>query len=237
MKSPYDAIVEVMRNNLDKQSENQRNNFNNIDKYMIWIVGFSSGAVALIVSNLTSFNKIFPHQLIKLLLFLLFISILCGILFRYLLYKYQMQYQNREMFVYGAFSDMDVMSVDAESIEAENDIYKILNALKIDFDVDFMYMAKDYKDAPEAIKIGTLNFLKERHKQLSIATKESLQSGLDYILDTYAKAYGMSKDEFQKQMSGGNLQKLHLYRKLTNIAFWLSCGSFLVVVILLAIYY
>jgi hypothetical protein len=237
MKSPYDAIVEVMRNNLDKQSENQKSNFNNIDKYMIWIVGLSSGAVALIVSNLTSFNKIFPHPLIKLLLFLLFISILCGILFRYLLYKYQIQYQNREMYVYGAFSNMDVMSVDAESIETENDIYKILNALKIDFDVDFMYMAKDYNEAPEAIKIETLNFLKERHKQFSIYTKKSLQLGLDYTIDTLSKAYGISKDKIQKLINEGDLQKLHLYIKLTNIAFWGCCGSFLLVVILLAIYY
>ena len=237
MKSPYEAIVELMHNNLDKQSENQRNNFSNIDKYMIWIVGFSSGAVALIVSNLTSFNKIFPHPLIKLLLFLLFISILCGILFRYLLYKYQEQYQNREMFVYGAFSNMDAMTVDADSVENENDIYKILNSLKIDFDIDFMYMSKDYNEAPETIKIATLNFLKERHKQASIYTKKSYQLGLDYVIDTLSKAYGISKDKIQKIIDEGDLQKLHLYRKLTNIAFWFCCGSFLLVIILLALFY
>jgi len=237
MNTPYDTIVEIMRNNLDKQSENQRNNFNNIDKYMIWIVGFSSGTVALIVSNLTSFNSIFPHSLLKFLLFLLFISILSGITFRYLLYKYQMQYQDRELYLYSAFSNIDSMTVDADSIETETDIYKILNALKIDFNIDFMYLAKEYNEAPESIKIETLNFLKERHRQASVLTKESFQSGLDYIIDTYAKAYGISKEEFQKQLKGGDLRKLHLYRKLTNAAFWFCCGSFLLVVILLAIFY
>ncbi len=148
-----------------------------------------------------------------------------------------MQYQNREMFVFGAFSNIDAMTVDADSVENENDIYKILNSLKIDFDIDFLYMAKDYGEAPEAIKIGTLNFLKERHKQTPILTKKSFQLGLDYVIDTFSKAYGISKDKIQKLMNDGNQRMLHLYIKLTNIAFWFCCGSFLLVVILLAIYY
>ena len=101
-----------------------------------------------------------------------------------------------------------------------------------------MYLAKEYNEAPESIKIETLNFLKEKeHRQASVLTKESFQSGLDYIIDTYAKAYGISKEEFQKQLKEVIYRKLHLYRKLTNAAFWFCCGSFLLVVILLAIFY
>ena len=66
------------------------------------------------------------------------------------------------MFVYGAFGDRGDMTVDADSVENENDIYKILNSLKIDFDIDFMYMSKDYNEARETIKIATLNFLKRK---------------------------------------------------------------------------
>ena len=54
-----------------------------------------------------------------------------------MLYKYQMQYQDRELYLYSAFSNIDSMTVDADSIETETDIYKILNALKIDFNIDF----------------------------------------------------------------------------------------------------
>ena len=48
MKSPFETVTETFFENLDKLKENQRYNFNNSEKFMIWIVGFSIGGLSII---------------------------------------------------------------------------------------------------------------------------------------------------------------------------------------------
>jgi len=159
MKSPFEAIIEHFQSLLERSSTNQKSNFDNLNKYIIWVVSFSTGGTALIVSNINSFDLMFPHYLIKILLYLLFVSILSGIVFRYAFFMYNTQIQNIEFYLISAFSNMDIMSVDNENIEDENDINKIINSLKINFDMDFAFMLKDYNQAPEQIKIDTLKLI------------------------------------------------------------------------------
>src|SRR5690348_17672665 len=105
MKRPFDSIRETFFENLDKLKENQRYNFSNSDKYMVWVVGFAIGGLSIIVTNLTQFNQSFSHSIIKAVLILLSISIISGIIYRWSFYLWQVQYQNIEFYFQGAFSD------------------------------------------------------------------------------------------------------------------------------------
>lgn len=57
MKRPFEFVRETFFENLDKIRENQRYNFNNSEKFMIWIVGFSIGGLSIIVTNMTNFGQ------------------------------------------------------------------------------------------------------------------------------------------------------------------------------------
>lgn len=65
MKRPFETVTETFFENLDKLKENQRYNFNNSEKFMLWIVGFSIGGLSIIVTNLTQFNQSFSHSSLR----------------------------------------------------------------------------------------------------------------------------------------------------------------------------
>jgi len=92
MKGPFETVTETFFENLDRLKENQRYNFSNSEKFMIWIVGFSIGGLFIIVSNLTQFNQSFSHNILKTILILLSISIISGIVYRWAFYLFQIQY-------------------------------------------------------------------------------------------------------------------------------------------------
>lgn len=119
MKSPYDVIIETVRDNLSRSFENSKNNFSSLDKFIIWIVGYSTGATVLIISNFKYLDTVFPYCLLKTILLLLCISVGSGIAFRYALYLFQRLNQNIESYLIGAFSNEDVMGVDVDSLKNE----------------------------------------------------------------------------------------------------------------------
>ena len=40
MKEPFDEIIDIYSENLERVRENQLRNFENSEKFMLWIVGF-----------------------------------------------------------------------------------------------------------------------------------------------------------------------------------------------------
>src|SRR5438552_1341512 len=116
MKRAFEALRETFFENLDKLRENQRYSYSNSDKYMVWVVGFSIGGLSIIVTNLTQFSQSFNHVIIKTILILLSISIISGVVYRWAFYLFQVQYQNMEFYLQGAFSNKEIMEIDADDL-------------------------------------------------------------------------------------------------------------------------
>lgn len=237
MKTPYDVIRDVFSNTLQKSSESQRLNFDNLTKFVIWIVGFSTTGIALMVSNINDFKTLFPYPFIKTLLYLLSLSIFSGIVFRYSFYILQAKYQVILNNLIITFSDVDVMSIDVDSMEEENDIVKLINSLKFDFDIDFNYLLKDFNKLTKEDQQNIILFLRKRHKDFAEFAKNNLQDGIDSVRSAMSKAYGISEEKVHKIIYGDPSKNLKFFKKLTNTSFWFCCGSFLIVMILLTIFY
>jgi len=62
MKRPFEFVMDNFFESLDKVKENQRYNFNNSERFMIWIVGFSIGGLSIIVTNLAQFTNSFDYR-------------------------------------------------------------------------------------------------------------------------------------------------------------------------------
>lgn len=80
MERPFENITKTFFDSLERTRENQKYNFSNSEKFMIWIVGFAIGGLSIIVSNTTTLNQSFSHCTIKTILCLLSISIIFGII-------------------------------------------------------------------------------------------------------------------------------------------------------------
>lgn len=175
MKRPFETITETFFENLDKLKENQRYNFNNSERFMIWIVGFSIGGLSIIVTNLTGLNLSYSHCVIKLILILLSISIISGIIYRWTFYLYQIQYQNIEFYLQGAFSTKETMQTEPEDLSNETDIKEVIRRLKLDFNEDMSFILKDYIKANDTGKQFLLDDLKAYYKSIGTNVKKEYE--------------------------------------------------------------
>ena len=237
MKRPSEMIRDFFFENLEKSLENQRYNFSNSEKFMLWITGFSIGGLSIIVTNLTQFNQIFEYCVVKTILILLSISILFGIIFRWFFYKYQSQYQGIEFYLRGAFSNQDVMEIDPDDLSDENDIKEIVRRFKIDFDEDLSAFIQVYNNLGETGRSEMKNDLKDYYKRLGEWAKKDYEAGISYVKETYKNAFGISEKKVDKLFEKNSSKPLKISGFITSLALIISCLAFFLVIIILCIAY
>lgn len=237
MKRPFEFVMDNFFENLDKVKENQRYNFNNSERFMIWIVGFSIGGLSIIVTNLAQFTNSFDYGTTKIILILLSISIISGILYRWFFYIYQIHYQNIEFYLQGAFSNQQIMEVNPDDISNENDIKEVIRLLKVDFDDDVTHVLDEYSKLTPEGKLIVLNDLKSRYQIIARGIKREFEFAMSYAKDTYKEAFGLSDKIAERMFQPNSSKRFKLFGRLTSISFLISCLSFIAVVIILCIKY
>jgi hypothetical protein len=235
MKRPFETVTETFFENLDKLKENQRYNFANSERFMIWIVGFSIGGLSIIVTNLTQFNQSFSHCIVKTILMLLSLSILSGIVYRWAFYLFQIQYQNIEFYLQGAFSNKEIMDTDPDDLTDETDIKEVVRRLKSDFGEDASFILEEYSKTNDAAKLFLLNDLKGHYKKVGESVKKEYEFAMNYVKKTYKEAFGLSDKRINKLFNSNTARKLQISGWTTAIAFFISCLSFITVIVILCI--
>ncbi len=235
MKSPFDSIKEIFFENLDSLKENQRYNFENSEKFMLWIVGFSIGGLSIIVTNLTAFNQTFQHSIVKAVLILLAISIISGIIYRMAFYFFQIQYQSIEFYLKGAFSNKEMMSMEATDLTEEHDIKEVLRRLKNDFDEDASFILDDYAKLTDDGKLFILNDLKTHYKRVGDSVKREYDFSINYVKSIYKDAFGFSDKKIEKLFKSKTAIKLKIFGRITTVAFFVSLLTFISVLIILCL--
>lgn len=237
MKRPFEFVMDNFFENLDKVKENQRYNFNNSERFMIWIVGFSIGGLSIIVTNLAQFTNSFDYSTIKTILILLSTSIISGILYRWFFYIYQIHYQSIEFYLQGAFSNQQIMEVNPDDISNENDVKEVIRRLKIDYDDDVSNVLDEYSKLNPEGKLIVLNDLKSRYQFIAQGIKREYEFAMNYAKDTYKEAFGLSDKTFERMFQPNSSKRFKLFERLTSISFLISCLSFIAVVTILCIKY
>lgn len=235
MKRPFEVVTETILENLDKLKENQRYNFNNSEKFMLWIVGFSIGGLSIIVTNLTQFNQSFNHSIIKTILLLLSTSIISGIIYRWSFYLLQIQYQYTEFYLQSAFSNKEMMAIEPADLTNETDIKEVLRRLKADFGEDASFILEDYLKTTDEVKLILLNDLKAHYKRVENSVKSEYDYALNYSKKTIKEAFGLSDKRIDKIFNSNTAKKLKIYVWSTAITFFISSLSFILVIIILCI--
>lgn len=238
MKRPFDTIKELFFENLKSSKENVRFDFEQWDKLLVWFVGFSIGGIALIVSNFTPLNKIFCYYTIKMVLTMLVLSISFGIIYRIVAFLKLKQLRNIELFLDVAFSDKEMMDINPTLLKDEDDINIVFKKIKDDFDEDLSYMHNFYVVSSDEHKAILLKSYKDYHKKLSEWAKADSKRAIEYVKDTYQKAFDLSQKTTEEIFSNQNSPKyFRLFHWIASIAFLICCGTFLCALIILCVQY
>lgn len=137
MERPFDTILRQAYSTLEKTEKNFVFNFNQNDKILVWIVGFSITAITLIVFKIADLNKTYDNGILKTALLLLIITVISGILYRIFALLFMTKYQSKMFFLEGAFSKEKTMPTEVTDLKDINNIHEIYQKIKSDFDFDY----------------------------------------------------------------------------------------------------
>ncbi|MFN4151227.1 MAG: hypothetical protein ACK4IX_09810 [Candidatus Sericytochromatia bacterium] len=239
MKRPFDFVTELSLKTLNKSKENFIYNFEQLDKILIWILGFSIGAISLIVSNIIDLKIIYCSSLIKQILFLLCISIVFGIVYRISSLLYLIKYQKIIFFLEEAFSLNEMMLVEKEKLNVKINIHEIHQKIKTGFNKDYSDIIDLYnKTENERQKSIYLDYLIDEYNRLVIWSKNEYNYSINYVKTTLGKAFGVSCYQIEKEFNRHDnpfFLKVWFFTSLVSLL--LTILSFFIVMILIVVKY
>lgn len=239
MKRPFDFVTEISLKTLIKSKENFIYNFEQLDKILVWIIGFSIGAISLIVSNITDLKTIYCCCVIKQILILLSVSIISGILYRISSLLYLVNYQNIIFYLEGAFSKNEMMMIEEEKLSDNIKIHEVHQKIKAGFDKDYSDVIDLYNKAnTEQSKKIYLDYLIEEYRRLSVWSKKEYNYSINYVQNTIGKAFGLTEQQNKKIQNKTNYSfYLKLWFIIGIISLSVSILTFITVIILLTTNY
>lgn len=239
MKNPFELIREIELNNLEQKIKNFELNIQNIEKFILWIVGFSVGGIALIISNIDKLKNNFDDCTLKKALVFFIISVLFGILNRYAIHKLQVYSQITDIFLRVSLSNYDFPELVPEELNKNDDFYKIIDRFKIDFNLDYSRYIKEFENLtnPDQ-KLKTIKELRERHKEISKFAQETFLEGQENVRRIYKEAYGFSDKRSENIYYYPQFKvakKFNLWKYFVDLTFIFCCLTFLIGILILVI--
>ncbi|MBL7759084.1 MAG: hypothetical protein JNK08_00140 [Sediminibacterium sp.] len=187
------------------------------DKIIVWLIGLSTGAIALIFSSLEKLNFV-TKQTINWTLIFLVISILCGILGR-VLYA---------VASYIAYSFSALFDLQLKMLEFPHNPRKISETETSE--MIYQYMLEDFKiDMPSILEHKNIvsqenwKFVDENarlfYQEYSEWSQKSIQFAIKDINRITTETFGHPDDFFEKRKEGNNRLKGRILRSFTFLSF------------------
>lgn len=237
MKGPFETVREIFFENLERTRENTKYNFSNMERFMLWIVGFSIGGLSIIATNLTDFDKRYEHDLIKIVLVFLTISIILGIIYRWAFHLLQIENQEIEFYLRSAFSDKKMMKIETDDISNETDVREVIRRIKVDFGEDLSRLLEEYGNMDSDGNTLFLQEMKDRYNKIDKWAKNDFEKAKSHIKEIFKITYGFSNEKIERKFSPRSSKKILLLSRIVNMSLLLCCLSFIAVVIILVSFY
>lgn len=240
MKRPFDTVREAIFELMQNHKQHSKELIEQIDKLLLWVVGFSIGGLSLIVSNLATFSKGFNYGILKSILILLSISIISGIVFRIACYFIQIYNNQINVYIESVYSDKEFMEIEPEDLTSETNINEVLRRLQVDFGEDASKILSAYSsvDLSNATNYNyLLNDLKEHYKKIGEWAKRDYEIAIEFAKDTMQKAYGYSAKQIDRIIDDNTSAKWQIGVKVAYFSFLVSCITFISVIVILCVTY
>ena len=239
MKNPFEQRLELHYSVLEKTQQNFIFNFTQMDKILVWIVGFNVTGIGIIVSKVSSLSTVYGNSLLKTILILLTISIISGLNYRISALFYLTVYQKILFYLEGAFSNQTSMPTENKEFKSPNDINEVYQSIKSDFDFDYFDILERYRESQnEKEKTVFVTYLKSEYARLAEWSKYQNEYANTYVRQVLKESLGMSEkqlDKLSKKQNDALQLKFWGINCLVAISICLVC--FLSVIMLLVINY
>lgn len=239
MERPFDTRLRHTYDSLEKSKENFIFNFNQNDKILVWIVGFSVTAISLIISNVAKTSETYSACILKIVLILLATSIISGIVYRFSALLFLTRYQNAMFFLKGAFSQEEIMPENTRELKKPSDIYEVYQNIKMDFGHDYADVINLYSQSQtEEEKQYYVEYLKSEYTRLAEWSANEYKYANNYIKSVFKNAFGFSDKKINKIFSKNNNSfYLKLWTRVCQISISICLISFVSVILILVFYY
>jgi hypothetical protein len=239
MERPFDTILRIAYGTLEKTEKNFIFNFNQNDKILVWIVGFSITALTLIVSKIADLSKTYESETLKTALLLLIITVISGIIYRLSALIFLTKYQVKMFFLEGAFSKEKSMPTEISNLNDINLIHEINQKIKSDFDFDYSDIVDLYNNAEsQESKEYYVEYLKSEYSRIGEWAKNEYKYGISYLKSVFKNAFGMSDKAIERRFKATNdITYLKTFGWICTISISTCLICFLSVLILLAYNY
>lgn len=242
MKRPFRAVIEAVYDTLIQNRDFQFGILSDLITFVRWITGFSIGGLSLLFVNIDTVRESYTNNEILLILILLMFSVFSGIIYHIGAYFFQIRLNSAFIFLITSFSERKEVNSDPEPIDNEEDVDRILFSLNADFGMDFSEERKTYDELNDKErKKQMLKDWKKHHRDLSGWAITDYKNGVNYVMETYQRAFGMNGKPLKTIMEGmkpeQNAKCMNFWKRL-SYAFFLICNlAFLSVLILLAVFH
>lgn len=235
MKRPFESVIEYAAENFEHSIENSKFIFEHTDKIITWLIGFSVTGIWLIISEFESSDNSHLNGS-KALLYLLVLTLILGLLHRFVFFYLQIYLRNKATFFRTAFSSKKMLLPSTTEILENPDFNYILFRLKKDFNEDLDYLQNIYYDLKPEKQQVLIESITEHYQKLEAWTKRDFEAGMEFMMDTYARGFGYSKKKWKQKVEKANSNTNWQYRVLPVISisfFVLSVSSFITAIIIL----
>jgi hypothetical protein len=168
---PFKTVRETFKKSNSDEKELMKVIFEKNDSILLWLTGLSIGVIAALSSQFKDLNTLFNGGEIKCIFFFLFISVICGILYRILYLRYY-------ILMDGGFRQIDIALSESKMVETELELdgTESINTL-IEYN-------SEYQDLP--------NFLELYNKSDSTGKENTYK----YLVGLYNDEKDFAKKEY-----------------------------------------
>lgn len=189
LQRPFPAIRKIFRKNNSDSKELAKFIFEKTDSILRWLIGLSIGVIVALSSQFAELNKLFTISDTKIIFLFLFISVVCGIIYRLIYLWYY-------ILIDGAFRQIDISLSESDMVDIESD----LNGTET-----FEYLFRlnsEYQDLPDFLGLYSKTDEKQKEElyaymvRLYISeaayAKKEFDLGLNTVEEAYKTALGIN---------------------------------------------
>ena len=232
-KTPFSAITDICYNIISEQKQDAIYKYSEMDKILVWIVGFAITGFSLIISNKIDFSRQFQKDVIVIILSFLFLSIICGILYRISSFFAISHFQQLIFKLKGSFMSDEMMNTEPLNKNIDNITY-INNEILINYGHNYEDIVKRYFIAEnEKEKKLLINYLINEHNELASIAKKDEEYSTEYVYSTYKRIFGLNNKQFQLIEKTNNTFWFKFWEKFRLWSLLLTLISFIIVLLIL----
>jgi len=234
-KTPFNAITEIFYNQIAEQKENAIFKYSQIDKILVWIVGFAITGFSLIISNKIDFEELYEKETILVILSLLLLCILSGIIYRVSSLFSVNHFQQLIFKLKGSFMSDEMMNTEPLDEEIDN-ITFINNEIFINYGHNYdEIVQRYYSTQDENEKELLLKYLIKEHNALASVAKKGEEYSSEYVLSTYKSIFGINDNQLKKVQNTNNTYLFKLWEKFRVGSLIVTIVSFIAVLLIMFI--